>query len=197
MQCSSVSTSVPVGWRNTTVKLPTLSEFNASCCHVIACPPCLINHAAIVAGLLLLKDSKQARKSHFFGGRYENIYLPRESLPGLQVILDTALAHAVNLLRCMPSQLQMGFWFNFMQQGEKTLAHAHDDDDELLSATYYLQVPPQSGTLILNLPDGARHIEPVSGNFVYFHPTVVHEVTEHVAVIPRISLGMNFGPANP
>ena len=81
-----------------------------------------------------------------------------------------------------------------MQQGDVTLPHSHDDDDELLSATYYLQIPPDSGKLILQLPDGERRIEPVAGHFVFFHPRIEHEVTRHQHPIPRISLGINIGP---
>jgi hypothetical protein len=164
-------------------------------CHVATYPQGLAYHAPIIEQLLALKDSEQARKSHFFAGRYENIYLARDSLPGLDVILNVALAEAARLLACQPEQLQMGFWFNLMQQGDVTLPHAHDDDDELLSGTYYLQVPPDAGKLLLNLPGGVRTIDPVAGNFVFFHPRIEHEVTRHAYATPRISLGMNIGPS--
>jgi hypothetical protein len=161
---------------------------------VVACAQCLPLHRQIIQRLFQLKGSEQARKTHFFGGRYENIYLARDSLPGLDTILDAALTHAAVLLGCDASQLQLGFWFNLMQQGDVTLAHSHDDDDELLSGTYYLQAPPQSGKLLLHLPHGVRTIDPVTGNFVFFHPRIEHEVTRHAHATPRISLGLNFGP---
>lgn len=134
------------------------------------------------------------RKSHFFAGRYENIYLDRSLIPELEPILDAALREAANLLHCNAESLQLGFWFNLMQQGDVTLPHSHDDNDELLSATYYLQVPPGAGKLLLSLPDGVCSIEPVEGRFVFFHPGIEHEVTIHQHVTPRISLGINFGP---
>jgi hypothetical protein len=164
-------------------------------CHVVACPQCLAYHRAIVQRLFELKDSAQARKSHFFAGRYENIYLARDSLPGLEVILDVALNQAAQLLARPAESLQLGFWFNLMQQGDVTLPHRHDDDDELLSATYYLQIPPQAGRLLLKLPAGMREIEPVEGNFVFFDPRIEHEVTRHAHPSARISLGINIGPA--
>ena len=163
-------------------------------CHVVTCTLCLSQHDRIIQRLFELKDTEQARKSHFFAGRYENIYLEREAISELDIILDTALLHAAQLLVCETSELKLGFWFNLMQQGDVTLPHAHDDDDELLSGTYYLQVPPDAGKLQLALPDGVRVIDPIVGNFVFFHPGIEHEVTRHGNNIPRISLGMNFGP---
>lgn len=171
--------------------MPVTSEL----CHSVSCVQCLPYHAPIVQRLFALKDTAQARKTHFFAGRYENIYLARDSIPGLEVILNFALAEAARLLACPPPQLQLGFWFNLMRQGDVTLPHAHDDDDELLSATYYLQIPPEAGRLLLQLPDGVRTIEPIEGNFVFFHPRIVHEVTRHSHATPRISIGMNIGPA--
>jgi hypothetical protein len=163
-------------------------------CHVVSCAQCLPYHASIIQRLFELKDSAQARKTHFFAGRYENIYLDRDSIPGLDFILNVALTEAVRLLACEPAQLQLGFWFNLMQAGDITLPHAHDDDDELLSATYYLQIPPDAGKLLLKLPEGIRTIDPVEGNFVFFHPCIEHEVTRHAHATPRISIGMNIGP---
>ena len=163
-------------------------------CHVTACVPCLATHEAIIRRLFQLKDSAQVRKTHLFAGRYENIYLEREQIPELESILDFALSEAAELLACQPTELQLGFWFNLMQQGDITLSHSHDDDDELLSATYYLQVPPDAGKLLLTLPDGVRSIDPIAGNFVFFHPGIEHEVSRHPHATARISLGINIGP---
>lgn len=167
---------------------------NTELCHVLACPQCLPYHAPIIAQLFALKDCNQARKSHFFAGRYENIYLERDRLPGLDVILGVALSEAARLLQYPEAELQLGFWFNLMQQNDVTLPHTHDDDDELLSGTYYLQIPPDAGKLLLNLPTGIHSIDPIEGNFVFFDPCIEHEVTRHLNATPRISLGMNFGP---
>lgn len=163
-------------------------------CHIVASPQCLPYHPAIIQRLCELKDGINVRKSHYFGGRYENIYLAREHIPGLEHILDTALNTAAQLLACTPQALQLGFWFNLMQRGDVTLPHTHDDDDELLSATYYLQIPPQAGKLLLKLPTGVREVEPVEGSFVFFDPRIEHEVTLHPHTNARISLGINIGP---
>jgi hypothetical protein len=155
---------------------------------------CVTAHAQILLRLDQLKDTAQVRKTHFFGGRYENIYIDREQLPALEPVLAFALNEAARLLACPPAQLQLGFWFNLMQHGDVTLPHAHDDDDELLAATYYLQIPPQAGKLVLKLPEGTRSIDPIAGNFVFFHPAIEHEVTRHLHATARISIGINIGP---
>ena len=183
----------PAGWNDATADAAGV-PVTRTLCHVTSCTRCLPHHAAILQQLYALKDTGQARKSHYFAGRYENIYLDRGSIPGLDVILDAALTEAAQLLGCAPDALQLGFWFNLMQQNDVTLPHSHDDDDELLSATYYLQIPPDAGRLVLKLPDGQRTIEPVAGEFVFFHPGIEHEVTRHRHATPRISIGINFGP---
>jgi len=161
---------------------------------VHACQRCLAQHAQILHQLHAMCDSEQARRSHYFAGRYENLYLPRKLIPALDIILDTALSEAARLLKTDSAELQLGFWFNIMQQGDVTVAHSHDDADELLSATYYLQAPAGSAQLLLSLPDGPRSFAPVEGRFIFFHPALVHEVSAHPLPTPRISLGLNFGP---
>jgi uncharacterized protein YcgL (UPF0745 family) len=166
-------------------------------CHVVACPHCLPYHPAIIQQLYALKDSDQARKSHYFAGRYENIYLAPQVVPEIDVILDSAVKQAASLLACKPSDLQLRFWFNLMQQNDVTLPHTHDVNDEVLSATYYLQIPPQSGKLLLRLADSVREIVPSEGTFVFFDPEIEHEVTIHQHAKARISLGLNFGYSQP
>jgi hypothetical protein len=161
---------------------------------VHTCLDCLARHAQILDQLQSARDSNQVRRSHYFAGRYENLYIARELLPSLDIILDTALSESARLLKTDTAKLQLGFWFNIMQQGDVTLAHGHDDNDELLSATYYLQAPAGSAQLLLSLPDGPRRFEPVEGRFIFFHPAVIHEVSVHPLATPRISLGLNVGP---
>lgn len=165
--------------------------------HIVSCPHCIAYHPAIIERLFALKDSDQVRKSHYFAGRYENIYLTLEDVPEINIILDTAANEAAQLLDCAPTDLQLRFWFNLMQQDDVTLPHTHDVDDEILSATYYLQTPPQSGRLLLQLGQEIREVEPVEGNFVFFDPRIEHEVTSHPHPTARISLGLNLGYKDP
>jgi hypothetical protein len=184
----------PAGWKNATPEPATPYVIDKQWFAVHACQRCLAQHPRILRQLHAVRDSELARNSHYFAGRYENLYIPRASIPALGIILDTALSEAARLLHTGAGELQLGFWFNIMQQGDVTLAHSHDDDDELLSATYYLQAPAGSAQLSLSLAGGPRRFEPVEGQFIFFHPAVEHEVSPHPLPTPRISLGLNFGP---
>ncbi len=56
-----------------------------------------------------------------------------------------------------------------MQSGAHTTLHSHDDDDEILSAVYYVQVPENSGELIIHAEKGPIHHTPHEGQRVFFH----------------------------
>ena len=72
--------------------------------------------------------------THFFNGRYENLYLLREHIPAISCILDQAENYAANILQNNQSgKLRSGFWINDMGPGAITTEHDHDEDDELLS----------------------------------------------------------------
>jgi ectoine hydroxylase-related dioxygenase (phytanoyl-CoA dioxygenase family) len=70
--------------------------------------------------------------------------------------------------------------------------------DELLSAVYYVEVPEDSGNLVIyeKIPgEDPRKIEiaPAAGEFVFFKPDVAHEVTRNNSSQSRLSIGLNFG----
>ena len=90
-------------------------------------------------------------------------------------------------------ELQAGCWFNHMPPGAVTTLHSHDDDDELLSAVYYVSVPENSGSLVIHQHDEQHVITPVEGKFVFFAPDVAHEVSENLSTRERLSIGINFG----
>ena len=69
----------------------------------------------------------------------------------------------------------------------------HDEDDELVSGVYYVQVPRDTGELLLTHGDVSTRVQPVAGQFVFFAPDVLHEVTENRSTETRLSIGMNFG----
>ncbi|MGD8926161.1 MAG: hypothetical protein PVG20_04895 [Thioalkalispiraceae bacterium] len=144
--------------------------------------------------ILTLLDDPETRMTHFFNGRYENIYIDREKIPGIKLILQMIKQEAANLLQLEEKELQLGFWINFMQKDDVTLPHCHDDDDELLSGTYYLQMPEHSGALKIKLENHlSETIQPVEATLTCFHPSVEHEVTQHQSPVPRISIGFNIG----
>ncbi len=140
------------------------------------------------------RDGADTRRSHFFQGRFENITIPEHRLPGMSKLIEVACTTAAGILACRPRVLGCGYWFNCMAPGQLTLAHSHDEDRERLCAVYYLRVPPHSGDLLIHRDRGMTRIVPVAGLFVYFHPTLRHEVTENRGGSDRLSVAMNFGP---
>lgn len=134
-------------------------------------------------------------RSHFFGGRYENVYIGSEKIPALNIVLDRVREAARELLYPgLPADtLQAGCWFNAMAPGQATQPHVHDDYDEILSAVYYVTAPENSGDLILHLPDGQMNIPPRAGRMVLFPPDMLHEVGVNRSDEARLSIGINVG----
>jgi hypothetical protein len=151
-------------------------------------------NASICSAFHALAGHSATRKTHFFDGRFENIYIERRRIAQLDAVLDEALRCARRILGRPAAPLKAGFWFNAMPPGSRTLLHRHDDYDELLSGVYYLQVPENSGDLVLYSDDTPAVVRPVEGNFVFFDPQVPHEVTRNDSDGLRLSLGMNIGP---
>lgn len=157
----------------------------------------LQNAAAVNAALWRqfqeVRDNPELKRSHYFAGRYENIYIDREQIPVLKTVLDAAVQAAADHLGCSVEALSVGFWFNEMGPGHVTLTHTHDDDDELLSGVYYVRVPVDSGCLELGGERGKQIITPREGDFVFFDPKLPHAVSENPGNEVRLSIGMNFG----
>ena len=163
--------------------------------HSLICHECKPLHAEIIEQLYTQLEDPQTHKSHFFNGRYENIYIDRTVIPTIEPILNTIIEESAKLLNCDQSNLKIGFWFNLMQKDDVTLVHSHDDDDEIISGTYYLQAPEQSGVLSIKLTEqNITNIEPIEAGLTFFHPALEHEVSLHHSPIPRISIGFNIGP---
>lgn len=150
----------------------------------------------LLATFLKRQNEPDIRKTHLFEGRYENIYLNEEHIPELRTIINTAIKSAEVILST--SNLRSGYWFNYMPPGSTTTLHTHDDDDELLSAVYYVHVPENSGNLIIyddaeNATQEKIKITPKAGEFIFFKPDVRHEVTRNNSIEHRLSIGINFG----
>lgn len=151
----------------------------------------------IMGGYRQLRERDFSRRSHYFGGRYENLYLERGQIPAIERVLEQAEIHASSLLQQPGQSLRCGFWLNDMGPGEATTEHDHDDDDELLSGVYYVQVPDNSGELVIVDSHIRSLVTPQAGMFVFFAPTVVHSVNANRSKDRRLSIGINFGPAIP
>lgn len=162
-------------------------------CYVAGLPDAERVNRAVVAQYDVLRDDPELQRSHFFAGRYENVVVPQARMPTLKPILDQARRAAAEYLRQPEVKLSVGFWLNEMGPGHVTLPHRHDEDDELVSGVYYVRVPEDSGELILTRGCLVTRVTPVEGQFVFFPPDVVHEVTENRSPEKRLSIGMNFG----
>ena len=116
-------------------------------------------------------------------------------IPEINVVLDVLKQQTAKLLTLPTDKLQAGFWFNAMEPGQRTAMHHHDENDELLSAVYYIRVPANSGDLMLHDVNEQFRVHPQAGKLVMFLPQVPHEVTAHRGSGLRLSVGMNVGPA--
>jgi hypothetical protein len=137
------------------------------------------------------------RRSHLIGGRYENLYIDRARMPSLGPLLDQALTCAGLILGRSPASLRCGFWFNAMGPGESTSEHTHDENDELLSAVYYVEAPEGSGDLVLYDGPLTIRVTPEAGVLLFFPPDLPHAVETNRSGQSRLSIGINFGPLPP
>lgn len=168
---------------------------NATLYQIGECRDCEALNTALRVRIQGLLPGDIVRRHHYLGGRYENLYVPLESVPELRVILDLATAQAAHILNRPKKDLRLGWWLNIMQPGDITYPHTHDAGDELLSGVYYIDVPPASGKLLLTQGAQRLEIEPRAGRFVFFAPDLMHEVTRNESDRPRISVGFNVGSA--
>lgn len=152
-------------------------------------------NAGLYARFMELSGTDRVRRSHYFEDRFENIYIEETDIQDISLLLNVVKQQAAQLLDIPANTLQAGFWFNAMGAGQRTAMHHHDENDELLSAVYYIRVPENSGDLILY--DGGNEviIRPQEGKLVMFPPGVLHEVTTNLSSELRLSVGMNVGPA--
>ncbi len=134
------------------------------------------------------------KESHYFHGRYENIYIERQRFPALEPLLTIIHKAALPLLPYQERQLDFGFWFNQMQPGDQTTRHCHDDDLEVLSWVYYITAPINAGNLILE-PKRAEAITitPLEGHCIFFDPALLHKVSPNLSGQTRLSVAGNFG----
>ncbi len=162
--------------------------------HIGHLPDAIDINRQIIYGYHLLSEQDFSRRSHFFGGRFENRYLDTQHIPALGQVLSQAMTFAASLLGMPEQGLKRGFWFNDMGPGQSTTKHDHDEDDELLSAVYYITVPENSGSLIIHDLHSKTEVTPEAGMFVFFAPQVMHSVSVNQSGEKRLSIGMNFGP---
>jgi predicted 2-oxoglutarate/Fe(II)-dependent dioxygenase YbiX len=141
----------------------------------------------------VIQASPEIRRSHHFMGRFENTYIPESMIPAIKPVLALGQNLARQILQSGNKKLKMCFWFNEMQPGHVTTLHTHEENEELLSAVYYIQADPDSGALIVR--DGFEKIEfqPQAGRMILFAPQVPHEVTVNNSNSMRLSVAINYG----
>jgi hypothetical protein len=135
------------------------------------------------------------RRTHFFGGRYENLYVERARIAEMRTVLEHAEACARAILDLGERPLRIGFWFNAQGPGQSTTEHTHEENDELLSGVYYVSTPSESGDLILLDGVLTTRVTPVEGMFLFFPPSLAHRVEANRSPYQRLSVGFNVGPA--
>lgn len=171
------------------------SLINNSRIHIGFMPEAEEINRQILDAYLQLREQDLTKRSHFFGGRYENLYIDRVRIPAIARVLEQAESYARTLLEKQSTKLRSGFWINDMGPNEVTTEHDHDDYDEMLSGVYYVKVPQDSGELVIVDKHSRTLVKPQPGMFVFFAPDVLHSVSMNLSGERRISLGMNFGPA--
>lgn len=153
-------------------------------------------NARLYARFMELSGTDRIRQTHYFAGRFENSYIDAADIPDITAVLALAKQQAAHRLGLGVERLKAGFWFNAMGPGQRTLPHHHDENDELLSAVYYIRVPENSGELILHNAANSIRIRPQEGKLVLFAPTVLHEVTTNLSQELRLSVAINIGPVD-
>jgi|TARA_R110002020_G_C16138977_1_gene761758 hypothetical protein len=96
----------------------------------------------------------------------------------------------------------LNFWGHVNEKNMSTVTHNHIEKEDYegdhhLSGTYYVQVPPKSGHLVLLYPYNSyvTHkfpIMPKPGEFFLFPSTLDHHVTRNRSNEVRISVSFNF-----
>ena len=152
-------------------------------------------NAGLYARFMQLYRTERVNRTHYFAGRFENIYMDVADIPGISTLLTMVKQQAGQLLDVAADSLKAGFWFNAMEAGQQTALHHHDENDELLAAVYYIRVPDNSGELILHDEGRTIRVQPHAGKLVMFAPNVPHEVSVNLSADLRLSVGMNIGPA--
>lgn len=161
--------------------------------HVLDMPDDAALNASLAGAYRDLAAGEHVRRSHFFEGRFENVYIDRSALPSIEPVLQAACLAAAQIHACDVSALSAGFWFNDMPPGSRTLPHTHDDDDELLSCVYYVTVPAHSGCLVVEASGERTVVQPQAGRMLCFPPDILHWVTPNRSEQNRLSIGINVG----
>ncbi len=143
----------------------------------------------------VLQGQQETQRSHFFQGRFENIYIERQHIPEI-LSLITTVENIAKIILKSNAPLRCGYWFNWMQPGHSTSLHTHEENDELLSAVYYVTAPDQSGDLLIGNDPYTLRYRPVPGMLALFSPQLPHAVAVNASDQERLSIAFNIGLAS-
>ncbi len=147
-------------------------------------------NSSILTAFQTMSPKDYDKQTHYFHGRYENIYINEERIPQLELLISKIKNEVSKYLNADNKQIKMGFWLNVMMPGQVTSRHCHDDLDEMVSGVYYIKVPDQSGKLILH-SDKDIEIEPQESMLILFSPALDHQVLVNNSQDIRLSIGLN------
>jgi len=157
-----------------TIQLKTMSAINQE---ILSC-------------FLSMNENQFLNQTHYFQGRYENIYINPEFIPALKILIEHIKQEISLHLNEDVNNIKFGFWINVMHPEQTTSRHCHDDLDEVLSGVYYVKVPPHSGDLVFYADDTIT-LTPQEGLLVLFSPALEHEVKKNDSDEVRLSIGFN------
>tara|TARA_B100001996_G_C18648129_1_gene588268 strand:- start:199 stop:801 length:603 start_codon:yes stop_codon:yes gene_type:complete len=146
-------------------------------------------------------DLKKNR-SHYFNGRWENIYISHDLIPNLEKILFFAGQIGKNIYgkTVVVPRKDMGchsneYWFNISKPGQSTRWHDHKKEAKL-SGVYYIDVPNNSGNILFRTGESNKksdwEIKSQTGQMILFPAIQKHSVDINRSSRNRISLGFNL-----
>lgn len=140
--------------------------------------------------------------THQIGGRWENAYLPVESVPSVRIPMRLARDLVVEKWKIKTAVLfdpiaglslsHPPFWFNIAEIGQKTGVHDHAKL-ATVSGVVYLKSEPLAGDLFFT-KEGRSDlcIKPEDGKMVLFPSHLKHGVHVNRSTQRRISLAFNL-----
>ena len=142
------------------------------------------------------------KRSHYFNGRWENIYIPINLIPNLKKVLSQASQMGKKIIKetVIVPRKDLGYhldeyWFNIAKPGEFTGWHDHKKG-AMLSGVYYLDVPNNGGNIrFKNRLINKKYkweIKSKTGQMILFPASQKHAVDINKSSRNRISIGFNL-----
>ena len=150
----------------------------------------------------LYSSNLKENRSHYFNGRWENIYISHDLIPNIEKILFHAGLIGKNIYgkTVIVPRKDLGYhineyWFNISRPGESTGWHDHKKG-AILSGVYYIYVPNNSGNILFST-EGSKNkcnweIKSQTGEMILFPANQKHAVDVNRSSEDRISFSFNL-----